>query len=359
MIGVLYHIPTDLWTFITKIFLVVRPRVHRELLSWKMIASRIPEPELCRQALASIRDKKFHCEGGGIFGLLAGADYRQAIRFIVAYQTISDYLDNLCDRSTSSDPDDFRALHEAMIDALMPGEPLKNYYRMRREQNDGGYLSSLVRTCQEVLGKLTFHRSIEPALVELARYYCDLQIHKHVAQDERIPRLKSWFQANHDRLPEMHWFEFSACAGSTLGIFCLVSNAFAGDFSEQMAQEIKEAYFPWVQGFHILLDYLIDQEEDRQHGDLNFCFFYDSNEQLTDRLLHFYRRADESIARLPFARFHHMINQGLMGIYLADRKVSSQAAVRKTARKMIGMGGPVTLFFYFHCWVYRRFSAAF
>ena len=32
-----------------------------------------------------------------------------AIKFIVAYQTISDYLDNLCDRSTSLDPDDFSA----------------------------------------------------------------------------------------------------------------------------------------------------------------------------------------------------------------------------------------------------------
>ena len=50
--------------------------------------------------------------------LMANEQYREAIRFIVAYQTISDYLDNLCDRSTSLDPKDFSALHEAMKDAL-------------------------------------------------------------------------------------------------------------------------------------------------------------------------------------------------------------------------------------------------
>ena len=31
--------------------------------------------------------------------LLANEKYKEAIRFTVAYQTISDYLDNLCDRT--------------------------------------------------------------------------------------------------------------------------------------------------------------------------------------------------------------------------------------------------------------------
>ena len=57
-------------------------------------------------------------KAGQLWRLLANEDYKEAIQFIVAYQTISDYLDNLCDRSTSLDPADFAALHEAMTDAL-------------------------------------------------------------------------------------------------------------------------------------------------------------------------------------------------------------------------------------------------
>ncbi|MBJ8193199.1 DUF2600 family protein, partial [Bacillus cereus] len=68
------------------------------------------------------------------------------IPLIVAYQTISDYLDNLCDRSTSMDPDDFRLLHQAMLDAVNPTARPVNYYELRREQEDGGYLTGLV-TC--------------------------------------------------------------------------------------------------------------------------------------------------------------------------------------------------------------------
>lgn len=345
---------TSLWTITTKMILRVRPDVHCSLQEWKRHAEKIPDPELRRQALMSIETKAFHCEGGAIYALLAGERYNEAIRFIVAYQTISDYLDNLCDRSTSLDPDDFRALHESMPHALTPHVSGIQYYRRRNEQDDGGYLMSLVKTCQEILEKLPTYSIIAPALLELARYYCELQVHKHVKVEERVPRLKAWFDTYKDQLPEMSWYEFAACTGSTLGIFCIVAHAFHEDCSGELVQHIKEAYFPWVQGLHILLDYLIDQEEDRRGGDLNFCSYYPDINNMTARLMHFYKQADLSISRLPDARFHRMINRGLLGMYLADRKVDQQSDVKKVAKKMIRLGGLVTLFFFLHCWVYRR-----
>jgi tetraprenyl-beta-curcumene synthase len=345
------------WTMITKIMLQVRPDVHRYLGEWKRQAENIPDPELRRQALMSIETKSFHCEGGAIYALLAGPHYHQAIRFIIAYQTISDYLDNLCDRSTSLNPDDFRALHESMPHALTPGVYAAPYYRLRDEQNDGGYLSTLVKTCQDVLEKLPTYDKIAPALKELAGYYCNLQVHKHVRFDARVSRLKAWFDSHKEHLPEMRWYEFAACAGSTLGIFCLVANAFQRNCSDEMVRQVKDAYFPWVQGLHILLDYLVDQEEDRNGGDLNFCSYYPNHDEMTERLSYFYRQADLSISRLPNAKFHHMINRGLLGMYLADRKVNQQQDVRKVAKKIIRLGGAVTLFFFVHCWILRRLKA--
>ncbi|MFP3361358.1 DUF2600 family protein, partial [Planococcus sp. SIMBA_143] len=79
----------------------VFPIVHQELNGWKKRAEEIPNQELRNQALASIEHKTFHCEGGAILSLLALDKKPETIRFIVAYQTISDYLDNLCDRSVS------------------------------------------------------------------------------------------------------------------------------------------------------------------------------------------------------------------------------------------------------------------
>ncbi|MCC5623203.1 DUF2600 family protein [Nostoc sp. CHAB 5715] len=44
------------------------------------------------KALLSIEIKAFPCEGGSIYGLLAQEKIGAKIRFIVAYQTISDDL---------------------------------------------------------------------------------------------------------------------------------------------------------------------------------------------------------------------------------------------------------------------------
>ena len=131
------RVPTGFISLTTKMILKVQPLTHLYLRQWKERAGQIPDPELRKQALASIATKTFHCEGGALYGLLAGVHYKDAIAFIVAYQTISDYLDNLCDRSTSQDPEDFRALHESMLQALSPDMPPSAHYRFRRERDDG------------------------------------------------------------------------------------------------------------------------------------------------------------------------------------------------------------------------------
>ncbi|MEG3437261.1 tetraprenyl-beta-curcumene synthase family protein [Pannus brasiliensis CCIBt3594] len=328
-----------------RVYREVLPRAREYLNGWRIEAEKIPDPELRAQALASIDSKTFHCEGGAIYGLLAGEDIDRTIRFIVAYQTISDYLDNLCDRSTSLDPDDFRSLHLACFHALTPNAECVNYYRARAEQDDGGYLVKLVKTCQNVSRQLPSYGAIAGCLHELAERYCNLQVHKHVRVQERVPRLKAWFEEYPDSVPDLTWYEFSACAGSTLGIFCLV--AYAGDpaLSREFAIEVKNSYFPWMQGLHILLDYLIDREEDRLGGDLNFCTYYPSDREMTDRLIFFVREADRAVSGLPRRSFHRMIVRALLGVYLADRKVNEQKEIRRSARQIIRSCGGLPFFF--------------
>ncbi len=345
------HRPISL---MSRIYKKVLPFVHEELREWKRKAGNIPDPELKKQALSSLESKTFHCEGGAIYSLLAGDRQRDVIKFIVAYQTISDYLDNLCDRSVSLDPADFEQLHLAMGHALTPSEACVNYYSCRENQEDGGYLTNLVQTCQDFLRSFNNLEQIQPALHELAGYYCDLQIHKHVIDEERVPRLKEWFLKHQASLPQMSWYEFSACSGSTLGIFCIVSYACRLEDMSEWVTVIKKGYFPWVQGLHIMMDYFIDQEEDRKGGDLNFCFYYENEKTLLDRLYHFIDQADQSINKLPDHRFHMMINKGLLGIYLADRKVAKQKDVRLLSRHILKKSGGTGFFFFINGWLYRR-----
>ena len=96
------------------------PLSSRELAAWHERAEAMPDPELRRQALASLRLKRFHADGGCVYatGAPPGPERERLVRLIVAFQTISDYLDNLCDRAGSLDPDEFRRLHQVMIDAV-------------------------------------------------------------------------------------------------------------------------------------------------------------------------------------------------------------------------------------------------
>lgn len=346
-------VPEKPWTMMLRALESI-PRASHYLKGWEERAGEIPDPELRRQALMAINKKAFHCDGGSLYGLLAGRRMDDGIRFMVAYQSISDYLDNLCDRGTSLDPADFEALHESMHHALTPGAKLANYYRFRAEQDDGGYLHDLVRTCQQVLTTLPGYEAIMPLTLELSRFYGELQVHKHVRKDERLERLKGWFASNREHFPGMEWQEFAASTGSTLGIYALVSSALSGSLSPASALLIKKAYFPWMQGLHILLDYLVDQEEDRAGGDLSFCSYYDSSGEAVRRILFFFRRSDEGARALPHANFHRMICRGLPAVYLADPKVSSQKDVSSLAFRIIRGCGPLTLFFYLNLWAYRR-----
>lgn len=349
-------VPQHPLRLMTKVYREIFPIVHFYIGHWREYAEKIPNKELRTQATNSINEKAFHCEGGGILAIISDTHKQQCIEFIVAYQTISDYLDNLCDRSTSLNPEDFRMLHQSMLDALTCGAPCKNYYQYRDDQDDGGYLHSLVQTCQNVLAELKHYPVIAKYLLELSGYYCDLQVHKHVKKEERVPRLEDWFQKHKSNLPDMEWYEFSACTGSTLGIFCLVAYAFQEDFEEKQALQIRNSYFPYIQGLHILLDYLIDQDEDELGGDLNFCSYYSSESSMMKRLEYFVEKADDHLQGIPHENFHKLINRGLLGVYLSDDKVATHKDRNKLAKKLIRLGGMTTYFFYFNGRAYRAFQ---
>ncbi|MNZ55262.1 Tetraprenyl-beta-curcumene synthase [compost metagenome] len=328
-----------------RVYKYILPDVDRELGRLRDMAARIPDPELRAQALDSMDSKKFHCQGGGVYAAASLEHRHILIPLIVALQTISDYLDNLCDRSTSQSADDFRALHQSMLDAVNPSAPLHEYYAYRSEKDDGGYLPHLVITCQQNAAKLVSYSSVQPHVTELVKLYADLQVYKHIRKDQREPQLLAWWERHCAAFPHLHWNEFAAAAGSTLGMFMLFLAACDEGLSHEDAAAIKGIYFPHVCGLHILLDYLIDQEEDINGGDLNFCNYYDNEGLLVERIGMIANRAREDVRQLPASRFHRLIIEGLLALYLSDPKVRHQADVREVSKKLMKNSPMTRLFF--------------
>ena len=338
-----------------RVYKYVLPDVANELEKLKNRAKLIPDPELRLQALNSIQDKKFHCQGGGVYAA-ANLQYRTVlIPLIVALQTISDYLDNLCDRSTSLDAEDFRMLHQSMLDAVTPGATLKDYYAYREEKDDGGYLHHLVSQCQQQIMLLPSYNAVQFHVTHLVSLYGDLQVYKHIARDLREEKLLAWWEEHKFEYPHLQWNEFAAASGSTLAMFMLFLTATEEGITEEDGIRIKNIYFPHVCALHILLDYLIDQEEDKAGGDLNFCNYYESEATLVDRIAMIVNRARKDVQQLPASGFHRLIIEGLLALYLSDPKVQQQSDVRKVSRQLMKRSPLTRLFFFVNSiWIRKQ-----
>ncbi|MDK2991914.1 MAG: tetraprenyl-beta-curcumene synthase [Clostridiales bacterium] len=316
-----------IYDFIFNVF----PLVDKQLEVYADIARHIPDKMLSKQALDSIATKKFHCQGGSVYALYPHTDVDKMIKFIVAYQTISDYLDNLCDRSGIFDETAFRNLHMAMTDALLADERYSDYYRYYPYSQDGGYLRYLVKECKSIVNLIPAYEVIKDKILYLAGIYSDLQVYKHLAHDIREDKLIKW-SAMHigSSYPNLNWWEFAAASGSTLGIFVLVACAFDTNLRAETAQGIYDAYFPWICGLHILLDYYIDLYDDAENGDLNFVSYYNDNQDCEKHLKRFYTASLNAVAHLKETSFHRMVVDGLLAMYLSDPKASAYDHLKYT-----------------------------
>lgn len=323
---------------IAKFVQEVLPQVESELDRWRAQVRVCPEGVLAAQAAASISSKRFHAQGGSIYALYPGVDQKGFTRFVVALQTISDYLDNLCDRAGVADEAGFRQLHLAMEEALIPDRPVSDYYCLYPHSNDGGYLESLVRECRQQVSRWPAYALVRDEVVELARLYSELQTYKHLLHEIREGRMVQWTQPYLEESGGLSCWEFAAAAGSTLGIFALCASAANPGLTAGEVQKIKQAYFPWVCGLHILLDYFIDQQEDRDGGDLNFIFYYLNDSECEKRLTWFLETAVRQIAELEHPLFHRTVLEGLLALYLSDPK-AAQGEVRAISRNLLRTGG--------------------
>lgn len=331
----------------------ILPQAERQLERWRTHAERISCPQLREQALASISRKRFHVLGGSVYGLYTlrkGRQYRpRVLSAIAAIQTISDYLDNLCDRAGVLDERGFRQLHRAMLGALGPdssdaamqtkamADLSATYYIHYPYREDSGYLAELVKACRDSLASLPGYQSVKAHALRLARLYCDLQSLKHLDPAERQGRLQEWAgRQNADSSVE--WWEYAAATGSTLGLFLLFAIAADGGADDDTIKHYLDAYFPWICGLHILLDYLIDLEEDRTHGDFNFVACYPDGQQRRLRLELFVRESISRAQRLPRPGFHLLVIRGLLALYLSDPKVRA-TGLHEEARALCRSAG--------------------
>ncbi|MGE5545080.1 MAG: tetraprenyl-beta-curcumene synthase family protein [Bacillota bacterium] len=325
------------------------PGVQSELARLTERANLIEDRELRLQALNSLKSKAFHCYGGSVLALLGPRNrWQDLMALITAFQTISDYLDNLCDRVGICNQRAFYRLHDSMLTAATPGAMSGDYYDLYDGYREEGYLPFLVARCQGIISSLPGLEHVHDLVRQLIQHYTSLQSLKHMSPDQRCSRVEDYIRNQVENPPGFEWWEMAAATGSTLGMFALWAMAAHPDCDSYQANKVYETYFPWICGLHILLDYLIDQEEDMREGDMNFVSFYPRPEARWEALYTFTQKSLERAASLPPAGLHTLVVTGLLAMYLSDAKVKAQG-YSGAARRLIQATGKGNLALYHLC----------
>ncbi|MGD0472290.1 MAG: DUF2600 family protein [Candidatus Velthaea sp.] len=317
----------------------VVPRASRVLRAIEVDARTIPDRALREQATASISDKAYHVQGGCILAtFLHGEAAARYVDIVAPLETIYDYLDNLCDRLPNVPAAAYPTLHEALLDALDDRRSIGDYYRDGPARDDGGYLRRLVECVRAGIGALPNYGAVRAQLVEIAGYYAQLQTFKHAGPKAGAAYCDAWYERNRERFPDLYWWEFAAACGSSMPVFALLHLASQKTVAPDAVDLTTAAYFPNLSAVHILLDYFIDQAEDREHRELNFVACYASSAEAVSRVRRLLTATASGVRTLQNGEWHAFVLRAMCLFYLTHPKVFEQHLDAESAALLAALG---------------------
>jgi tetraprenyl-beta-curcumene synthase len=319
----------------------VTPAVSRELWQWRKNAAGIPAVPLREEALAALERKRGQSEGAALFALLPRQRRRACLRLLVAYQLIWDYLDSVNERGVSAGLANGRQLHLALVDALTPGTPLRDYYQHSPWQDDGGYLRALVQTCRGCCVQLPSFARVQPLVLADAQRGQALALNHEPDSDRRDAVLKAWaaeeFPAGH----EVSWFELTGAASAALSTYALLALACEPACSDAEIARTHAAYFPWVCAAGTMLDSYVDQHDDLANGHHIYVTHYATPETALTRICELVRRSRAELETLKGAETHAVLLCSMVALYLSKDSARTHT-VRDSSKRIAQAGGPLT-----------------
>jgi tetraprenyl-beta-curcumene synthase len=319
----------------------VTPAVSRELQHWRRVAASIPAGPLRDEALRALECHRGQSEGAALFAIVPRHRRRTCLQLLVAYQLIWDYLDSVNERGVSAGLANGRQLHLALVDALTPGTPLRDYYQHSPWQEDGGYLCALVQTCRECCRQLPSFARVQPLVLADAMRGQVLALNHELDPDRRDTILKAWVEKEFPTDQEASWFELTGAASAALSTYALFALACEPACSEAEITRTHGAYFPWVCAAGTMLDSYVDQQDDRANNHHIYVAHYATPEIGLARICELVRRSLAELYTLKGAETHAVLLCSMVALYLSKDSARTNA-IRGSSKRIGQAGGPLT-----------------
>lgn len=317
------------------------PAVSREIRHWRNLAAQIPQGPLRQDALDALQRKRGQADGAALFSILPRARNRSYLRLLVAYQIAWDFLDSVSERSASAGIANGRQLHLALVDALDPDGPIRDYYRYSPWDDDGGYLRALVETCRECCARLPSYERIRPLVLRDASRAQVLALNHDLDPARRDASLKTWVEQEFPDGHEANWYELTGAASAGLAAFALLALACEPACSDSEIARTHDAYFPWTSAVACMLDSYADQAEDAANGDHSYIAHYQTPEVAVIRTCRLVRRCLDELHTLRNGELHVLIASSMVALYLSKDSVQAESMCRWSSR-IAAAGGSLT-----------------
>jgi tetraprenyl-beta-curcumene synthase len=167
----------------------------------------------------------------------------------------------------------------------------------------------------------------------------------HAPAETRAPALRRW-AAEQSPQENVSWLELAAASSSSLGLLALLAIAADPSTRESTVEQVRRAYFPWIDALTTLLDSVVDGAQDAKTGELNFVGEYASAAVATRRLHEITKRAVETARELPHGERHVVVVAGMIALHLSHLSAwmpTVQPTTRAVLRASNTMVAPLLL----------------
>jgi tetraprenyl-beta-curcumene synthase len=316
------------------------PAVSREIAHWQGLAEHIPSAPLRTDALDALERKRGQSDGAALFSILPRKRNRSYLRLLVAYQTIWDYLDSVSERGASAGLENGRQLHLALIDALDPGAPMRDYYRYSPWREDG-YLDALVATCRRCCEHLPSYQRVRTLVLRDAARAQVLALNHELEPERRDAALGRWAQREFPNGHEASWYELTGAASAGLAAFALLALACEPSCSDSEISQAHAAYFPWASAVACMLDSYADQTEDAANGDHSYVAHYPTPELAISGICELIRRCLQELHTLKDGETHVLIVCCMVALYVSKDNTRTDE-LDSGRRRLVRAGGALT-----------------
>lgn len=314
------------------------PIVRRELRRWRTRAAAIADEGLRRDAISAIDRKRENVHGAALFCILASRRSKVLLRLIVAYQVMWDFLDSASESAAEVGEVNGLQLHAAMVDALEPAQPMRDYYLYDAREGDAGYLRALVDECRQQCQGLRSFQQVQPFLMAEARRASVQALNHDPCPTSRVAKLQVWAEQQFPGNHEAEWFELSGAAAASLDIYALLALASDLDVADEEIASVHRIYSPWVSVLSTMLDSYVDTAKDVATGHHRYIAYYPNRDVAIARLTEIMRRCLSEASVLPGGEKHVVVIASMIAMYLSKDGARTNDH-RRTTRALLTRSG--------------------